>query len=124
MMQFVTPLSPLHKILASMWDEDNYKRFSQPFSIPAIDIVFTKDGICILTNIVIVDPMCANIFLRSFTTQRFVAFDVIQTKERNYYDQHPTDQFLSLAIEVFECLHKQANVFLHKCANAIWSLKG
>jgi len=37
MMQFVTPLSPLRKILASMWNEDNYKRFSQPFSIPPID---------------------------------------------------------------------------------------
>jgi hypothetical protein len=85
--------------------------------------VFTKDGICILTDVVIVDPMCANIFFQSFTTQRFVAFDVIQTKERNYYDQQPTDRFLSLAIEVFGCLRKQANVFLHKCANAIWSLK-
>jgi len=93
-------------------------------SYSRVDIVFTKDGICILIDIVIVDPMRANIFLRSFTTQRFVAFDVIQTKERNYYDQHPTNRFLSLAIEVFGCLHKQANVLLHKCANAIWSLKG
>jgi hypothetical protein len=37
MMQFVTPLSPLREMLASMWDEDNYKRFFQPFSIPPID---------------------------------------------------------------------------------------
>jgi len=39
--------------------------------------------------------------------------------------QHtPTNQFLPLAIEVFGCLHKHVNVFLHNCANAIWSLKG
>jgi len=30
----------------------------------------------------------------------------------------------SLLIEVFGCLHKHANVFLHDFANAIWSLKG
>jgi hypothetical protein len=27
-------------------------------------------------------------------------------------------------MEVFWCLHKQTNVFLHNCVNAIWSLKG
>jgi hypothetical protein len=49
--------------------------------------------------------------------------DVVQTKERNYCDRHTTNQFL-LAIEVFECLHKHADVFLHNCANVVWSLKG
>jgi len=38
--------------------------------------------------------------------------------------QYPIDQFLLLAIEVFGCLHKQVNVFLHNCANAIWNFKG
>jgi hypothetical protein len=42
----------------------------------------------------------------------------------SYYNQHPTDQFLPLTIEVFNCLHKHANVLLHDDANAIWSLKG
>jgi hypothetical protein len=27
-------------------------------------------------------------------------------------------------IEIFGCLHKQANVFLHNFANVIWNLKG
>jgi hypothetical protein len=27
-------------------------------------------------------------------------------------------------MEVFGCLHKQADVFLHECRNVIWSLKG
>jgi hypothetical protein len=26
-------------------------------------------------------------------------------------------------MEICECLHKQADVFIHNCANAIWSLK-
>jgi hypothetical protein len=50
--------------------------------------------------------------------------DVVQAKERNYCNQHPIDQFLPLTIEVFDCLHKHADVFLHECVNAIWSLKG
>ncbi len=54
----------------------------------------------------------------------FFAFDAIQVKERSYRNRHPTNQFLPLACEVFGCLHKHANVFLHDCANAIWSLKG
>jgi hypothetical protein len=63
--------------------------------------------------------MCANLFSQSYTTQGFAAFNVTQAKEKNYYDQHPTDRYLSLTIEVFGCLHKQANVFLHKCVNVI-----
>jgi hypothetical protein len=47
---------------------------------------------------------------------------VVQAKEKNYFDQHPTDQFFPLTIEVFEYLHKQVNVFLDNWANAIWSL--
>jgi len=86
--------------------------------------VLTKDGICTLIDIVIANPTRTNLFPWSCATQRFVAFDATQAKEKSYHNQHPTDQFLPLSIEVFECLHKQVNVFLHNCANAIWSLKG
>jgi len=51
------------------------------------------------------------------------ASNTTQAKEKNYCNQHPTNQFFPLAIEVFGCLHKHANVFLHDYANAIWSLK-
>jgi hypothetical protein len=34
------------------------------------------------------------------------------------------DQFLVLVIHVFGCLLKQNDMFLHDCANVIWSLKG
>jgi len=62
-------------------------------------------------------------FSQSCTTEGFVAFDVTQVKEQSYCNQHHIDQFLHLTNEVFNCLHKHANVLLHNCANAIWSLK-
>ncbi len=49
---------------------------------------------------------------------------MVQTKERSYHSWHAIDQFLPLASEVFGCLHKHVDVFLHNCANVIWSLKG
>jgi hypothetical protein len=55
---------------------------------------------------------------------RIAAFNVAQAKEMNYHNRHRTDQLFPLTIEVFCYLHKHANVFLHDCANAIWSLKG
>jgi hypothetical protein len=61
---------------------------------------------------------------QSCTTQGFAAYNAFQTKGRNYCDWHPTNQFLPLPVEVFGCLHKHANAFLHNCANTIWSLKG
>jgi hypothetical protein len=45
------------------------------------------------------------------------------SQRRNYCDWHLIDQFFPLAIKVFEWLHKHIDVFLHNCANAIWSLK-
>ncbi len=89
-----------------------------------IDIVLTKDGIHTLANIIIVNSMQANLFSRSCTTQGFATSDITQAKERSYHNRQPTYQFLPLAIEVFGCLHKHIDVFLHDCANAIWSLKG
>jgi hypothetical protein len=42
----------------------------------------------------------------------------------SYHNWHPIDQLFPLTIEVFGCLHKHVDVFLHDYANAIWSLKG
>jgi hypothetical protein len=50
-------------------------------------------------------------------------FDTIKTKEKSYHNQHLTNQFFSLTIEIFRYLYKQVHVFLHNCANVIWSLK-
>ncbi len=88
-----------------------------------IEIVLTKDGIWTLANVVIVDPTWAYLLRWSCTTQGFVTFKAIQIKERSYHDQYPVDQFLFLTIEVFLCLNKQLDVFLHDCANAMWNFK-
>jgi hypothetical protein len=88
-----------------------------------IDIVFTKNGIHTLINIIIANPTQMNLFPQSHAIQEFVASNATQAKKKSYRNQHPIDHFLPLSIEVFGCLHKQVNVFLHNCANAIWSLK-
>jgi hypothetical protein len=86
--------------------------------------VFTKDDIHTLIEVVIADPMQADLLPQSCATQGFVASDAVQAKGRNYCNQHPIDQFLPLTIKLFGCLHKHVDVFLHNCVNAIWSLKG
>jgi len=83
------------------------------------NIIFTKDGVRTLVNLITIKPTQVNILVRSYSTEGFIASKAIHTKERSYHDQHPT-----LAIEVFGYLHKQANVFLHDCVNVVWSLKG
>ncbi len=89
-----------------------------------IDIVVTKDGIHTLTNVVIINPTHVNLFFQSCTIQGFTTSNATQVREKSYHDQHTTNQFLLLTIEILGCLHKQVNVFLHDCANVIWSLKG
>jgi hypothetical protein len=62
---------------------------------------------------------------QSYATQGFVASKVVQTKEKNHHDQHPINQFFFLAIEVFGCLDKQANVFrLCQCHLELQRAKG
>ncbi len=63
--------------------------------------MLTKDGLHTLVDIVIVNPTCVDLFPQSCTTQGFATSNIAQAKERSYYDQHPTYQFLPLAIEVF-----------------------
>jgi hypothetical protein len=49
-------------------------------------IVFTKDGISTLVNIVIANPTRANLFHWSCATQGFATFDAAQAKERSYHN--------------------------------------
>jgi hypothetical protein len=119
--------SRLHEMLVFMWDKNNYMHFPSTtfnFSCQRINIMFAKDDIYTLADIVIVDPMWGNLFPRSCATQGFVTSNANQAKEKSYHNQHSTNQLLPLAIEVFGCLHKHADVFLHDCVNPICSLKG
>jgi hypothetical protein len=89
-----------------------------------VDIVFTKDGIHSLTNVVIADPTWANLLRQCCTTWGFVASKTTKAKKKSYRDQHPIDHFIPLTIEVFGCLNKQVDVFSHNYANAMWNFKG
>ncbi len=86
--------------------------------------MLTKNGIRTLVDVIITNPTRTNLLPQSYMIQKFAAYDVAQAKERNCLNWHPTNQFLPLKIEVFGCLHKHVDVFLHDYANAIWSLKG
>jgi len=110
-----------------MWNGNNYMHFSSiTFHSSSwwVDIVFTKDEICTLVDVVITNPTRANLLHQSYATWGFTTFKVTQAKKRNYCDWHPSNQFFPLAIEVFGCLDKQVDVFLHDCANAMWNFKG
>jgi len=86
----------LHALLSIMFNSSRWQ----------VDIVFTKDGIHTLIDIVIADLIRVDLFPQSCVTQRFVVFYVVQTKEQNYHDQHPANQFFPLTMEIFGCLHK------------------
>jgi hypothetical protein len=88
-----------------------------------VDIVLTKDDIHILVDIVIADPMWTFSRPQSCITQGFATSNVTQAKERIYCNWHPINQFLHLTIEIFDYVHKHADVFLHDYVNVIWSLK-
>jgi hypothetical protein len=103
----------LHAFLSNMFNSFRWQ----------VNIVLTKDDIHTLIDIVIANLTQMDLLFWSCTTQGFVAYNAFQTKEQSYYDLHPTNQFLPLPMEVFGCLHKHANAFLHNCANAIQSLK-
>jgi hypothetical protein len=94
------------------------------FSRRQVDIVLTKDGICFLANVVIVDPTSTDLLCQCCATWGFATSKTTQAKKKSYRNQHPIDHFLPLAIEVFGCLNKHFNVFLHNCANAMWNFKG
>jgi hypothetical protein len=98
--------------------------FLQPHLTPLInESTLCSSKIGTLIDIVIANPTQVDLFLQFYTTQGFVASNVVQAKERNYPNQHCTDQCLLLAIEVSGFLHKHVNVFSHDCVNAIWNLK-
>ncbi len=61
-----------------------------------VNILFTKDDICILIDIIIANRMWMNLFPQSCATQELIAFNAAQAKEKSY-----RDQFFPLAIKIF-----------------------
>jgi hypothetical protein len=48
---------------------------------------------------------------------------VIQTKVVSYRNRRFEDHFIFLIVEIFKCLHEEANDFRHQCANMAWLAK-
>jgi len=88
-----------------------------------IDIIFTKDEICTLTDIVITHPTHMNLLPWYCTIQNKFTSNTTQIKEKRYYNWQLTNQFFLLVIEIFRCLHKQSHVFLYDYTNVNWSFQ-
>jgi hypothetical protein len=115
------------------WDVDFHVGWEQLHPLPSttfhsfhwrVDIMLTKDGIHTLANVVIADPIWANLFHWSYAIGKFATFEIAQTKKRSYLDWHLTYHLIYLTIEVFRSLNKQVDMFLHDCTNAMWNFKG
>jgi hypothetical protein len=84
-----------------------------------VNIVLLVDGIRTLADIIIANPTQADLVSWSAFSHGVVMSLVVQMKERLYCDCYPEDVFLTLAIEVFGCLHQEAGNFLYQCANMV-----
>jgi hypothetical protein len=80
---------------------------------------FIIDGICTFIDVVIINPIQANLVSWAIFSCGVVAVMAAQMKGL-YCNYYPTKEFLSFAIEVFGCLHKQSKSFLHQCVNMAW----
>ncbi len=69
------------------------------------------NGIYILVNVVIFNPIQINLVWQVAIFQEMVTIITTQSKDELYYIKHLRVVFFSLTIEIFECLHQQANDF-------------
>jgi hypothetical protein len=70
-----------------------------------MDIVLIAYGFRTLANIVIVDLICADLVSWAASSRGMAMMIATQEKVMSYYDQHLEDNFISLVIDIFECLH-------------------
>ncbi len=83
--------------------------------------MFIADGTHILTNVVIVDSIHANLVLRVvfFGVSTMI---IVQAKITSYYNRHLENDLILLVVEIFRCLHQQTNDFVHRYANIVATL--
>jgi len=81
--------------------------------------MLSTDGIHTLVNMVINDPTKGNLVFQVVPSRKVIMMTITQAKEGLYHDWHSTNTFLPLAIKIFECIHQQANNFLHHCVNMV-----
>jgi hypothetical protein len=110
-----------------MWDENNYMCFLQPHS--TLLILTNQHSIhqrwhSHLSQHYHCWPNKNGFTFPILRNWRIYCSQCSSNKTKSYHDWHPTNQFLPLTIEIFGCLHKHVNVFIHNYANANWSMKG
>jgi hypothetical protein len=66
-----------------------------------MDIMLTTYGIYTLVNVVIVDLIHVDIVSQATSSRGVVATIATQVKVVSYHNQHPMDDFIPLAIEMF-----------------------
>jgi hypothetical protein len=75
------------------------------------NVVLSKDGSKTLAKIVIANPTHVDFLDLAFFTQGFARSKVVETKEQSYKITTLQNHFLSLAIDIFDYLHKQFDIF-------------
>jgi hypothetical protein len=73
-----------------------------------------------LIDVVITNPIQANLVSWATFSYGVVVAMVAQMKEGFSCNYYPTKEFLFFAIEVFGCLHQLSKNFLHQCVNMAW----
>jgi hypothetical protein len=68
-----------------------------------MNIVLTVDDICILANIISINPTHATLVLQVVFFQGVAG---AQAKVVSYRDQHFKDDFIPLIVKIFGCLHQ------------------
>jgi hypothetical protein len=89
------------------------------FSCLWVDIVFS----IALADMVIAYPIQVVLVFQAISFCRVATMVAAQVKEGLYHNWHLEDVFLPLVIEIFGCIHQQANNFLHQCASMVWLTK-
>jgi hypothetical protein len=67
-------------------------------------------------DVVIVNPICTDMVQQTLTTTTHVVMMGIQKRTRSYVEQTLHNDFIPLAIEMYECFHSCFNSFLTTCA--------
>jgi hypothetical protein len=71
-------------------------------------------GSTFLVNVIIFNPIFKKLVWQVAIFQEIITIITTQSKDELYYIKHLGDVFFSLVIEIFECLHQQANdVFIN-----------
>jgi hypothetical protein len=71
-----------------------------------MDIVLIGDGTHILVDVIIMDPIRANLVSRTTSSWGMASMIIAQAKIVLYYNKHPKHDFIPLVVKILGCLHQ------------------